>query len=74
MMRSIDAALEHLVLEQLVGERVELGAVGDDHPLRGAAGLLDQVLALLVADPQRASRKAARRRPGERPTPAVPIA
>ena len=27
--------------------------MGDDHPLRGAARLLDQVLALLVADPER---------------------
>ena len=46
-------ALEHLVLEQLLRERVELAAVADDHPLRRAARFLDQVLALLVADPQR---------------------
>ena len=50
-------ALEHLVLEQLVRERVELGAVGDDHLLRGPAGFLDQILALLVADPQRGLRQ-----------------
>src|SRR6202049_3590797 len=46
-------ALEHLVLEQLVRERLELGAMGKDHPLRGAPGLVDQVLALLVANPER---------------------
>src|SRR6476661_4719632 len=33
-------ALQHLVLEQLVRQRVELAAVGDDQPLRGAARLL----------------------------------
>ena len=54
MIRSIDVAVEHLVLEQLAGERIELAAVGEDQLLRRAPGLLDQVLALLVADPQRA--------------------
>ena len=51
-------ALEHLVLEQLVRERVELNAVREDHPLRRATRLLDQLSALLVADPQRRLRQA----------------
>src|SRR4029077_10704174 len=37
-------ALQHLVLEQLVRERVELATVADDQPLRGPAALLDQRL------------------------------
>src|SRR5262249_60776187 len=51
-------ALENLVLEQLLREGIELLAVGDDHLLRRAAGLLDQRLALPVADAQRRLRQA----------------
>ncbi len=57
MIRSIAVAFEHLALEQLVRERVELAAVSDDQPLRRAPRLLDQILALLVADPQRRLRQ-----------------
>src|SRR5436309_2700822 len=46
-------ALEHLVHEQLLRERVELLTVADDHVLCGAARLLDERLALLVADAKR---------------------
>src|SRR6516225_9022797 len=51
-------AIENLMLEQLLRERVELPPVGDDHLLRPAASLLDQPLALLVADAQRRLRLA----------------
>src|SRR5204862_7545861 len=51
-------SVEHLVYEQLLGERVQLGPVGADYALGGAAGLLDQVLALLVADAKRRLGKA----------------
>src|SRR5207302_9808266 len=43
-------AVQHLVLEQLVRELLQRAAMGDDHALRRPPGLLDPVLAPLVAD------------------------
>ena len=73
MIRSIASRSRTSSSSSSRGERVELHAVGEDQLRRRPAGLLDQVLALLVAEPQ--GRLGERTSPsGERPTPAVPIA
>jgi hypothetical protein len=50
-------AVEHLLLEQLPRQVVELPAVREDHLLRRAPRFFDEVLTLLVANPQRRLRE-----------------
>ena len=56
--RSIASRSSTSLLNSSDGERVELGAMTDDQPARGAACLVDQLAALLVAQAQRGLREA----------------